>query len=105
MIVRSNRVFYVTEFLGVDSHRSGYVWSNVIPIIDELPGEDNKWPKTGRLGTLEECKPEDLQYAVHKNNGVDYFDLNIGDFILEENGDVVGTFPPGEFKRKFEEVK
>lgn len=107
MIVRSNRVFRAITYEGKGTYRNDHVWSIATPIIGEESGEENKWPATGRLGTLEECKPENIRYSVHNATFAEdgkYWDLRIGDIILEEDGCVVSVVTPKTFKQKFEEV-
>lgn len=103
MKARAKAIYEVTQYLKRGDHPNEYVWSSASPILDEIPGK--RWPASGRIGTLDECNPDDLRYSVFataekKDN--EYFKLGIGWWILERNGRVVATRPPDVFARDFE---
>lgn len=105
MKVRSSRIYTATQYNKRGDHPNEYVWSQATPILDELPGEENKWPVTGRLGTLDECKPENLRYSVFEeinNTSGKYWDLELGWWILERDGKVVSAISPERFLTDFE---
>ena len=76
----------------------------------ELPGEENKWPNTGHLATLDECDPKNFRYSVWRNEDKgstrdDYFELNLTDWILEREGEVVGVISNGRYKTNYEIIE
>lgn len=104
MMVRSKRIYSAIQYNKRGDHPAEYVWSDTMPILDEEEGVENKWPMTGRIGTLDECDPKNLQYAIMLNNpNNDYLTLELGEWIIEENGEVVGILSPERFKQDFEE--
>jgi hypothetical protein len=110
MKVRSNKVYTVTQYNKKGDHPNEYIWSISTPIIGEDP--DRKWPRSGRLGTHEECRPEDLRYGIidlSKEGGMkcvgergrDYLEIELGWWIFECNGEIVGACSDKLFHRDF----
>jgi hypothetical protein len=90
----SNKVYTVTQYNKRGDHPAEHVWSSAVPILDEVPGKP--WPDSGRLATLDECDPKNLLYAVFETpeKGNDkYFDLQLGWWIVECGGKVIGVAP------------
>ena len=108
MKIRSNIVYEATQYNKRGDHKWEYVWSGAIPILDEEPGLP--WPESGRLASLDECKIEDLRYAVYVNEdhtgggeqGKDFYYVNLTDWILELGGSVVGVISDERYRNKFE---
>jgi hypothetical protein len=111
MNVRSKKVYKATQYNKRGDHPNEYIWSESTPIIGEKEGAENRWPNTGRLGTLDECEPTALRYVVHvtmadaRKANRKSFPLNLSDWILERDGKVVGVMPDALFKRDFEVVE
>jgi hypothetical protein len=103
-------LYKATQYNKRGDHRFEYVWSIATPIIDEEEGLP--WPESGRLGSLDECKPENLRYSVfvneeHKSDigGKDFFEVNLTDWILEIDGSVVGVISDEQYRNRFEIVE
>jgi hypothetical protein len=103
MQVRSSQIYDVQQYNKRGDHPDEHVWSVSTPILDEQPGEENKWPITGRLGTLDECDPENLRYSIITGKDPhSYFALDLGYWILSIDGKAVGAVSPERFKEGFE---
>ena len=113
MKIRHKLIFEATQYNKRGDHRWEYVWSNATPILDEKPGEENRWPATGHLATLDECNPKDLRYSVQTSEnpspknlqGEDFFYVNITDWILELNGKVVAVISNERYKNNYEIIE
>lgn len=103
MRVRAKAIYEAKQYLKRGDHPNEYVWSVSTPILDEDPSKP--WPDSGRLGTIDECKPEDLRYAVFATvdkKDREFFELGLGWWVLERDGRVVAVRSPEVFDRDFE---
>jgi hypothetical protein len=103
MMVRSSHIYKAIQYNKRGDHPDVHVYSSATPIIGELPGEENRWPTTGRLATLDECKPEDLRYQVTIGKRYPYIEL--GWWLLFEDEKMVGAVSPKNFKKNFESLE
>jgi len=112
MKIRQKQIFEASQYNKRGDHRWEYVWSTAVPILDEEPGLENTWPQTGRLASLDDCDPKNYVYAVYTNEeqsgnlrGVDFFDVQLTDWILEVDGKVVGVISNERYKNNYEIVE
>lgn len=101
MKVRSKHIYTATQYNKRGDHPKVHVHSTSVPILDEKPGEENKWPVTGRLATLAECDPLYIRHQVKIM--LNYYDVQLKDWIIEIGDDIVDIVSPEKFAAKYEE--
>ena len=102
MKVKSKHSYTATQYNKIGDHPKVHVHSTSVPILDEKPGKENKWPVTGRLATLEECNPLYIRHQVKIM--FNYYDVQIKDWIIELDGNIVAIVSPEKFAAKYEKV-
>ena len=100
MKVRSNITYTATQYNKPGDHPDEYIWSVAVPIICENPFT---------LGTLADCKPENLRYAIMQiedKYGPRGLEVKFGWWVLHnEKGEPVKTMSNEDFLKNYVEEK